>query len=341
MGIMRIAMVTPWKVRCGIYTYTKNLVEALVKYNTEIYVVRLPRFGRLTSELLKNVAESVPLSQIDLVHVQHEYGLYQGLEGRFYPVLKSRGKPIITTMHSVGAWEIDRVIAEVSDRIIVHNEFCFKRLDFPKRAGIIPHGALTTDTPPPPSEECKKSLRIDPRTPIVGYMGFISPYKGLETLIEAMIPIKNAALLIGGGWHVERDTEYIANLREWSVKTLPKRCRWLGYVSDVDLSRVYGAMDLVVYPSRFATESGALIMALGHRKAVIASNVAPFKEKEKVGALITFKSVKDLTRKIKSILQNEQLRVTLEEGAKKYAAETSWLRVAARHVALYNKVLNV
>lgn len=335
---LKIAMISPFFVRCGIYTYTMNLCKALADLDCEIFGIRLPRFGGKTEGILQNVVDSIPVDKVDLIHVQHEYGLYRNLEKTFFLTLKRLGKPIVTTMHAVGAWEIDRVIADVSDRIVVHNEFCFRRFGYPK-TGIIPHGASPLKSPPPPKEECKKSLGIQAKAAVVGYLGFISSYKGLETLIEAMIKVPKAALLIGGGWHTERETEYIFNLKEYTLQVLPRRCRWLGFVSDEDLSRVYGSMDLMVYPSRFATESGALITALSHGKAVIASNIAPFKEKEKVDALTTFKDVKNLRRKIKRLLRDDEYRLKLEEGAKKYCEETSWKSVGQKHLILYRSLL--
>jgi len=336
---MRIALCSPWMVRCGIYTYSRNLAEAIADLGHEVYIVRLPRFGIKTPDLVRLVAEKFP-RDADLFVISHEYGLFHGFEGDFYGELKKLypDKPLITIMHSVGNFMVDRVVAEVSRAVIVHNKFCFKRFGYPKKTVIIPHGAKPVKCPP--REESKKSLGIDPRIPIVGYCGFISTYKGLETLIEAMTKIPQAALLIGGGWHAGPDTTYITNLKQTSLSLLPGRCQWLGYVPDEKLATVYGAMDVVVYPSRFATESGALIMALSHGKAVIASNVPPFKEKEKVGALMTFKSVNDLRRKIRKLLKDKSLREKYEKNAWEYAMKTSWKEVAKKHIKLYEEVLS-
>lgn len=337
--MMQIAMITPWMTRCGIYTYSKNLANALADLGHEIYIVRLPRFGHKIVATLDKVVESIPIDKVDLIHCQHEYGLYQELESSFYAGLKSLGKPLVTTMHAVGKWDVDRLIATTSTKIIVHNQFCLKNFGYPKNTVIIPHGATPLKTPPPPRAECKKSLGIDVSIPMVGYLGFISSYKGLEILIEAMTKVPEAALLIGGGWHTETETQYIYRLKEQTLRVLPGRCSWLGFVSDEDMSRVYASMDIFVYPSRYATESGALLTALSHRKTVLASSIPPFKEKEKVGALMTFKSVRDLTRKIKRLLKDEELRHTLEEGARKYTQETSWGNVAVAHKKLYEDVL--
>ena len=246
--------------------------------------------------------------------------------------------PIVTTMHAVGDWEKDKVIAECSDVVIVHNKFCFRKFGFPRKTVIIPHGCKPSKCNDP--VESKKALGIDPRIPIVGYCGFITQYKGLEFLIEAMKYVKNAGLLIAGGYHVSPDTQYITNLKNYSFMVLPGRVQWTGYVPDEKLPVVYGAMDLVVYPSRYATESGALLMALSFGKAVIASKIPPFEEKEEEGALITFRDVPDLVGKIKHLLGDVDARRRLEDGAREYVRNVSWDRVAKIHIKLYEKVLS-
>jgi len=331
---LKIAMITPWKVRCGIFTYTENLCDALGKLGAEIYIVRLPRFGGKTTDLLRLLVRKIPVDKVDLIHVQHEYGLYQNLEGGFYGDLKPLGKPLITTMHAVGNWTTDSVLDSTSDRVIVHNEFCAKR--FSGFSYIIPHGSKPEECAP--AEESKKRLGIPPKARIVGYVGFISRTKGLEQMIKAMKMVPKAALLIGGGWHAGPEgaaTSYIMNLKQWSLSLLQGRCQWLDYVPDERLPIVYGAMDIVVYPSRFATESGALIMALSHGKAVIASNIGPFREKKKQEALITFTSEKNLAMKIKKVLADDELKARLEKGARDYANRTTWGKIAKRHLSLY------
>jgi len=102
----------------------------------------------------------------------------------------------------------------------------------------------------------------------------------------------------------------------------------------------YGAMDVVVYPSVYATESGALLMALSHGKAVIANRLPPFKEKEKLGALTTFRGVNSLVKKIRKVLRDEEYRASLEEGARTYVEANSWSKVAEQHIELYEGLLS-
>jgi len=338
MKVESVAMITPYNVRCGIASYSLDLAEALAELDIDIYLVNLPRFGAKFPEIFRAVAESVPVDNVDIVHVQHEYGLYNNLEEIFYRVLKSLDKPVVNTMHSIGNWSIDRVIVDSSDRLIVHNEFCFRRFPFPDKTNIIPHGCMSVECPP--KEEAKRLMAVPPKAPVVGYCGFISTYKGLEILIEAMQEIPQAALLMCGGWHAGPDTRYIAELKASSFEVLEGRCMWTGYVPDENLPNAYGAMDIMVYPSKFATESGALLKALGHGKAVIASNIGPFTEKEEVGALMTFDDLDDLREKIRLLLKDDDARGKLEAGARAYADANSWSKVAKQHIELYEDVLS-
>ena len=300
--MVKIAMITPWgkNTRCGIRTYSENLSYALAELGIDVYIVRWPRFGQRNVELIQNcVVDNIPIDKVDLIHVQHEYGLFQpNLEEAFYSAIRQLGKPIVTTMHATGIFVTDRIVAEASDAVIVHTEYMAKR--FSGQSFIIPHGCKPTNCLP--EEVCKRSLGIDPRVPIVGYLGFISPAKGLEILIEAMTRVKTAALLIGGGWFVGDETNYIAKLRQWSLEALPGRCQWLGYVPDDRLHYVYGASSIIVYPSRHITESGALLNAISHGKAVIASRLPPTIEKEKKGALITFEDVDVTICRVRKVL---------------------------------------
>lgn len=332
---MRIAMVTPWAVKCGIFSYSRDLSEGLAEKGVDVHIVRLQRFGRKSDSIFAQLLKKIPVSKIDLIHIQHEYGLYDNHDTIFYNGLKNLGKPIVSTMHATGNKRIDSYISDISDRVIVHNEFCKRR--FGLDCEIIHHGCKPSDTMP--KEEAMKVLEIDERIPLVGYCGFISPYKGLETLIEAVSKIPKSALLMGGGWHTESGTQYIAELNQMTQRLLPHRCKWLGFVPDEEISTVYGAMDIVVYPSVYSTESGALLMAISHGKAVIANRLPPFEEKEKLGTLTTFKGVKSLTNKIRLLLKDESLRSSLEEGARTYAEANSWIKVAEQHKALYEDII--
>jgi len=335
LGDLKVAVISPFNVRCGISTYSQYLCKALGDLGVDVYGVRLPRFGEKSVEILQNVVDKVP-KDVDCIQVEHEYGLYQLLEKPFYAMLKQLGKPIVTTIHAPG-FKNDGVISEGSDRVIVHNEFCAKRFAYP--SVIIPHGTSVAKCPK--KEDCKKAYGIDPRIPVVGYLGFIAEMKGLETLISAMTKVPNAALLMCGGWHLGEGTAYMWALKEKTLQVLQGRCQWAGFIPDEQLSVAYGSMDILVYPSIGMSESGALLLAMSHGKAVISTSLQPNLEKEKLGALMTFKTndVEDLASKIELLLSNNEQREKLERGAISYCEGVEWPKIAQLHIDLYNEVL--
>jgi len=332
---LSVAMITPWACKCGIFSYSRDLSLALAQLGVDVYIVRLPRFGDKTPEILQNVVDKVP-KDVDLIACQHEYGLYQLLEKPFYAMLKQLGKPIVTTVHASG-YRNDSVISEGSDRVIVHNQFCADRFRHP--TVIIPHGASLAKCPD--KADCKKSFGIDPRIPVVGYLGFIAEQKGIETLISAMTKVPNAALLMCGGWHLGEGTAYMWELKEKTLQALPSRCHWTGFIPDEQLPVAYAAMDLLAYSSPTMSESGALLLALSYGKAVISADTPPALEKEAQGALMTFEknNPTDLAEKIKLLLSDTEQREKLEKGAIAYCENVEWRKIAQLHIDLYNEVL--
>lgn len=328
---MKIAMVTPHNVKCGIFTYSRDLYTALADHGVETYISRFPRFGQKSPGLLENIARKIP-KDADLIHVQHEYGLFSGFEGVFYQALKQTGKPIITTMHAIGNFNADKITSTASDKIIVHNDFCQRK--YSGESTIIPHGCKTVETMP--VEQAKKIMGIPPTLPIVGYIGFIGQQKGIDDIILAVEPIERAGLVIGGGWHQGPETEYMNSLKELGNQRLGGRIQWTGFVDENRLSSVYGCMDLLVVASRFATESGALLTAMAYGKPIIARNLPPFKEKK----LNTFDNVPHLSALIEEALSSPTMLKEMSEHSLKYAMDNSWDKIAVKHKKLYEKVVN-
>ncbi|GAH08517.1 unnamed protein product, partial [marine sediment metagenome] len=120
--------------------------EALANKGVNVYIIRLPRFGRKSDTIFNQVVNKIPVNEIDLIHVQHEYGLYNNYDATFYNGLKRLGKPIVSTMHAVGNLSIDLAIADASDKMIVHNDFCKKRIRVDSE--LIHHGCKPSEIVP-------------------------------------------------------------------------------------------------------------------------------------------------------------------------------------------------
>ena len=332
---MKVAIVAPWAVRCGIYAYTRDLALALSRQGADVYIVRLNRFGEKSTEYFETLA-SRRMPEADLIHVQHEYGLYRGGEPAFYGTLRQRqgATPIVSTMHGVGLPVPDEVVFDHSDQVIVHNGWCAERYGHPCK--VIPHGVEPAT--PVEAGEAKDRLRLD--GPVVTVFGFIGPYKGVETAIRTVgMDFPGVNLLMAGGWHVEYETGYMAQMRALADAVAPGRVRWTGWVEPDMLPVVFGASDVVLYCNKFATESGALLTALGYGRCVLAHGLPPIREKEETGALQTYTQEGELVLKLERLLEDPALRRGYEEAARRYAEEHSWDRMARLHLDLYEELV--
>jgi len=335
---MQIALLTPWLVKCGLSSYSYYLAHALAELGCESKVVRLSRFGTRDEAYYRNYAEEVSLD-VDLISVQHEYGLLQWMELPFYQALRNRltmfGRedvPIVTTMHATGNLRPDRTIRQFSDAVIVHNVFGAKQFKFP--CTVIPMGVQKV-TKKVDSELAKRRWNVKGKT--VGFFGFISEYKGLEILIRVLSGMENVSLIVGGGWHIDTKTPYMMSIQSYAARLMPKRTRWIGYVQEEDMPYFFSACDVMFFGHHFISESMSLLTALAHGKATVASNMPAFNEKKP--AVLTFKDGEDLKGKINALLNEPELRQMMEQNALKYAQKFSWENSAKMYIELFQKLI--
>jgi len=319
-------MVTPWHAKCGVASYSEKLSLALSRLGVEVYIVKLHRTGVKDPDYMQFLATRIP-EHVDLIHVQHEYGLFSYCEEAFYAAARELGKPIVTTLHGGGGFQQDEEIARYSDVVVVHNRWQASRYGRP--CVIIPHGVEPRQ--PLPKVEARRLLGVK-ASYVAGCFGFISPYKGLEDILYAASKLRDVEFLIAGGWHLDHETRYMAELKRRS----PQNVRWLGYLEEDQLPAFFGACDLIIHASRFVSESGSLLTAIGYGKAVIARDLPPNREKP---VLDLFTTAEDLAEKVDYYVRTLDL-CEAEQRARSYAEENSWSRVAEKHEKLvYEKLL--
>jgi len=330
-----VGLVSPWHVRCGVANYSEELATALSQQDADVYVVRLNRFGHKSIEYFETLATR-RIPKVDVISCQHEYGLFEGGEGAFYGTLRQRSgaTPVVSTMHSVGIPIPDEIISESSDAVIVHNEFCKER--YAHDSTVIPHGVRQAE--PVPRDEAKKALGLE--GPVVGTFGFVAPYKGYEFAIRQIgMEFPGVTLLAIGGWHFDLETTYIARMKDLANSLAPGQVRWTGWAEKEMLPTYFGAVDVFLYPNRYATESGALLTMLGYGKCVLANSISPVKEKAAEGALSTYGNEGEFVMKLEELLEKPSLRTTYELGAMKYAEENSWSNIARAHIKLFEELI--
>jgi glycosyltransferase involved in cell wall biosynthesis len=114
--------------------------------------------------------------------------------------------------------------------------------------------------------------------------GFIRPYKGTNTAIEALAKLRadgvDAQLTIAGElWGDE--VELRASLRSWQVEQAVDLR--LGYVKDEDVDELFREHHIALAPYHSATQSGIIPLAMRAQRPVVATRVGGLAEQVQDG----------------------------------------------------------
>jgi glycosyltransferase involved in cell wall biosynthesis len=303
-------------------------------------------------------------TQAPVVHLQHEFFLYGGAAstpGFAYGLrlLRARRRGAVATMHQVvdpatvdrgftelhrvrvPAWAarpglaaVQRSLRRSADRIVVHE---------PAFADVLP-GAATVPHGIEPAEDraqrqaARQALGLDPERMVVLCFGFVAPYKGLETVLEAAeIADGGFDLVIAGGEHprlAAGGDRYYENLQH----RFGHVARFTGRVPDERVAELFAAADLAafMYPRPFSS-SGALALAVAHRTAVLVSpelsHTAGLSQ-----SLVAPRHPQPLADRLIALTSDPEARNALRAGTEQIARERTWPAIAARHIELYAEV---
>jgi len=232
---------------------------------------------------------------------------------------------IVLTVHDVSSFSdsstssiICKLIYKLTDRIITHNEFSkLEILDLnvslSSRISIVPHGNYTPfiniqyD-----KEKSREQLGISNNSKVLLFFGMIKKEKGLEILLSALNGVikenPDVLLLIAGKpW----ENDFAAYQKIIDQNNLSEYILLHSkFIQQEDVEHYYCVSDLVVLPYKKIYQSGVLMMTLSYKRPALVSDLPPFKEiisDNENGFLFKTENVSDLTAKLNSILENEEL----------------------------------
>jgi len=362
--------------RCGLATFTTHLLESIVLNvtDTDCWVVAMndqpegyaypPRVRLEINQNQLNeyslAADLLNLKQVDVVCVQHEYGIFGGSRGSFLLELLSDLKtPIVTTLHTLleDPNDIERNItvqlAELSDRLVVMSE---RSIEFlrdiyqvdAEKIVLIHHGI--PDVPLLESSTYKGKFGVSENQVLLTF-GLLSPGKGIETVINALPEIvkthPDVIYMVVGATHPHLKAEHGEEYRI-SLHLLAKA---LGvqdhvifhdhFVPDEDLLEFIGAADIYVTPylNKAQIISGTLAYALGMGKAVLST---PFLHAQELlddgrGILFPFHDHVQFASEVIDLLDHPDKLRAMQNKAYDYGRQMIWSHVGKRYTETFEQ----
>lgn len=377
-GVLNVAFVSSYLPRkCGIATFTYALKSVLKnkydgKIKSTIIAITDPRksydykeevkcvIKQKDVQSYKNAADFINKSKIQLVNIQHEFGLFGEVgedDGEnlleFLNHLK-REKIVVTTFHMVYPnpdkhhKKIVQEICKLSNKIIVIIESALVTLiedyEIPEeKIEIIPHGVPNVKRRG--TKYYKELLGLPADHNILSIFGLIRAKKGIEYAIRAMPKIleKNpkTLFLVLGAVHPNRPKEYYESLKKEVEKLgIKDKVRFLGRFLEYDeLINYLMATNIFIAPYLVLEQvsSGALIYAMGCGKAIIAT---PFIFANEVlaegrGVIIPPKDSEAIAKNVNDLLEDNDKRHKIENAAYDYARDRLWRKVAGLYYHLF------
>lgn len=366
---MRIGFISSFPpVECGIATYAQFLTEALRDLHQDIYVVShiggvgkqvFPVFDYDDEDLAHKAFSTMIRFTPDVVHIQHEFGLY----GKFYGlqiiplILRFRltGIPVVTTLHTVyrEMEEAHRILLQNiisnSNEVIVHEHFQKEILlqNIPgvsaEHIHIIEHGAREVE----PVPEAKQKLGLPVDRKIILLIGYFRPSKNFELIVRLMPEIvkrnPQAILVVAGKVRGQEYRDYRTMLFQMIENSPVKDHIFVirGQLKQDVFDTILSAADVVVLPYKINSQSGILAHSLAFARPVVVSESGSMKEvMKRSGAGMVARTEKDYVQHITRILQDAKLAEQFSQNAREYVRNhISWTLAAKKHLQIYQGLL--
>jgi glycosyltransferase involved in cell wall biosynthesis len=376
----RVAVVGNYLPRkCGIATFTTDLCDAIQAEYGATELLALPvndieegysyparvRFELCEDNLssYRQAADFLNFSNIDLVCLQHEYGIFGGPAGaHILELLRRLQMPVVTTLHTVLCEPnpdqriVMEEITHLSDRLIVMSRQSAEILKqvfhvSGEKIDLIPHGI--PDRPFTDPNFYKDGFGTEGKDVLLTF-GLLSPNKGIENVIQALPAIlsrhRNVVYMVSGVTHphvLRREGDKYRHYLQKLAKDLGVAASVVfrnRFVSPQELVELIGAADIYITPYKHKGQvvSGTLAYALGAGKAIISTPYLHATEllDEKRGVLVPFDDPRAIAEKTIGLLDNGTARHAMRKRAYLYSRNMVWDRVAQQYMGSFERVYN-
>jgi glycosyltransferase involved in cell wall biosynthesis len=375
-SLKKIAFISSYPPRkCGIAVFTADLINNMSHIGGrefDPFVIAMQSGQELRCDdpvgltIRKDVkqdyfyaADYINLSDVEVVSVQYEFGLFGGKGGSHLSYfLKRLDKPVVTTLHTVldepSSEYFDSLIdiCAASQKVVVMNKRGIKMLNdiygVPrKKIDLIPHGI--PNLPFANSSYYKEKLGIGGRETILTF-GLLSENKGIEVMLKALPRIVKSRpsirYIILGATHPEVLSRE-GNSYKWRLQKMVEDLQLEGnvaffnsFVEDEELFLFLGAADVYVTPYLHEKQltSGTLAFAMGAGKAIVST---PYWAAQELlakgrGKLVGFGDSDHMARAILEILGHDSSSFGMRVRAYQYGRSMTWPKVAQAYWKLFS-----
>jgi glycosyltransferase involved in cell wall biosynthesis len=353
--------------KCGIATFTSDLRGAIASQYDTVDCLVAPvndiddgydyppevrfEFAQQDLDSYRRAADFLNFSNVDIVSLQHEFGIYGGHAGQhILALLRDLQMPVVTTLHTVlrnpGADQLRvmRELTELSSRLVVMTErgreFLIDVYGVPEaKIDVIAHGI--PDIPFVDPNTVKRQFGVEGKYVVLTF-GLLSPNKGIEYALKALpaavSEIPNLLYIVLGATHPhlvrEQGETYRLSLeRLASDLGVSKNVIFYNrFVERHELIEFIAAADVYLTPYLEPAQitSGTLAYAFGCGKPVIST---PYWHAEELladgrGVLVPFRDSTAIAEQLCELLRNEPARRTLGRQAYRLGREMIWSHVA-------------
>lgn len=365
--------------KCGLATYTHHLREAInhAKGNRpldpvvtmcnseEIADYREPWMFPLVKQEqdeYRRVADAINQSNVDVVSIQHEFGIFGGEAGsHVLDFLRRVKKPVVTTFHTVFEnpvapyANLQKEIAQWSDHLLVMNRKAsgYLQANFdisPEKITFIPHGT------PVPNRANRLNARQEAgwvNRKVLFTFGLLGRSKGIELILRAMASAVHAVpellYVIAGQTHPEVRKHEGENYREELISLIKElglehHVQWINrYVPEDQLTDLISACDLYVtpYPGMGQITSGTLAYAAGLGRPILSTPYEYAKDLvQGYGEmLLPFGDVEAWSSKLIEVFTYPGRLENWERVISDIGRSMHWPHVGAQHLRLFQQVI--
>lgn len=362
--------------KCGIATFTSDLLTAVAEEHPQGQCFAVPvndlaqgydypdvvRFEIEEQDLVsyQHAADFINTSNVDVVSLQHEFGIFGGPAGSHLLGLLRRLKvPVVTTFHTVlpqPNFDQRRVMDELvsrSARLVVMTQRGRQILEESYHApaakiDLIPHGI--PDVPFLDPNDYKERFGVQGRLVLLTF-GLLSPNKGIEVVLDALPDIvaefPDVVYIVLGATHPnelrERGEAYRLGLEIIARKNQVESNVIFHnrFVELEQLTEFIGAADLYTTPylDEAQITSGTLAYAFGAGKAVVSTPYWHAAEllKDRRGVLVPFGDAKAVAREVTALLRDTARRDAIRENAYRLGREMIWSNVARLYMRSFER----